>query len=338
MVSVITPEYETHERKGDMLDNFLKALEINGAVPRIKRIILVTGCKQYGVHLGRVKNPMVESDPWLPEPPYPPNFYYRQQRILHAFAAAHALEWVVTYPNDVFGFAQGNFMNLAAAIGLYAAVRRELGGDGGELPFPGSATFYERFESFTDSRLHARFCVWAATAPRAANQAFNVVNGDVETWSDLWPRLAARYGLRVPPDQFARPAPDASDVLLADKPPISLVAEALGLQGRTPQSHVEQTVDLARWSEKPEVRDAWDRLAEREGLEKDAFEKATWAFAGFVLGRNYDSVVSMSKARAAGWTGYQDTWESLERVFDELEKEEILPRAKGKFVSGSFQQ
>lgn len=324
-----------------MLDNFLKALELTGAVSTLKRIVLVTGCKQYGVHLGRVKTPMAESDPWLPEPPYPPNFYYRQQRILHAFAAAHALEWVVTYPNDVVGFAKGNFMNLAASVGLYAAVQRELGGaggGGGELRFPGGATFYERFDSFTDSRLHAQFCVWAATAPRAANQAFNVVNGDVESWSSLWPRLAARYGLRVPPDQFARPAPDASDVPLAESPPISIMAKGLGLEGRTPQSRVEQTVDLTKWSGKPEVRAAWARLAEREGLEKDAFEKATWAFAGFVLGRNYDLVISMSKARAAGWTGYRDTWESFERVFDELEKEKILPKATGKFVGWSLQQ
>ena len=324
-----------------MLDNFLKALEITRAVSTLKRIILVTGCKQYGVHLGRVKNPMVESDPWLPSPPYPPNFYYRQQRILHAFTAAHpALEWVVTYPNDVIGVAAGNFMNLAASVGLYAAGQRELGqeGDGGELRFPGGAAFYERFDSFTDSRLHARFCVWAAGAPQAANQAFNVVNGDVETWSSLWPRLAARYGLTVPPDQFARPAPDASDVPLAENPPIALMAKSLGLQGRTPQSRVEATVDLTRWSQKPEVKAAWARLAEREGLEKDAFEKSTWAFAGFVLGRNYDLVISMSKARAAGWTGYQDTWESFERAFDELEKEKILPKATGKFAGWSLQQ
>ena len=63
-----------------------------------------------------------------------------------------------------------------------------------------------------------------------------------------------------------------------------------------------------------------------------------WAFAGFVLGRNYDLVISMSKARAAGWTGYHDTWESFERVFDELVKERILPKATGRFVGWSLQQ
>jgi hypothetical protein len=62
-------------------------------------------------------------------------------------------------------------------------------------------------------------------------------------------------------------------------------------------------------------------------LQQDAFEKATWDFLGFVLGRNYDLVFSMSKARKAGFTGYVDTWESLEGVFDKLKEEKILPKA-----------
>lgn len=97
-----------------MIENFLSALEITGAAKDLKRIILVTGCKQYGVHLGEVKVPMVESDPWLEGKPWPPNFYYRQQHSLHKFCEKNKhISWVVTYPNDVIGFAKGNFMNLA---------------------------------------------------------------------------------------------------------------------------------------------------------------------------------------------------------------------------------
>jgi hypothetical protein len=51
------------------------------------------------------------------------------------------------------------------------------------------------------------------------------------------------------------------------------------------------------------VREAWERLAVREGLKGDAFDRATWGFVDFVLGRDYDVVVSMSKAREAGWMG-----------------------------------
>jgi hypothetical protein len=45
-----------------------------------------------------------------------------------------------------------------------------------------------------------------------------------------------------------------------------------------------------------------------------------------VLGRNYDIVISMSKARKFGWTGYKDSWEALEETFDELAKEGIMPK------------
>lgn len=47
-----------------MLANFLQALVINESVSKVKRITLVCGAKQYGVHLGQVKGPMEEVDPW----------------------------------------------------------------------------------------------------------------------------------------------------------------------------------------------------------------------------------------------------------------------------------
>lgn len=318
-----------------MLSNFLQALEINGAARKIKRILLVTGCKQYGVHLGQPKNPMLETDPWLTDTSvWPPNFYYRQQDILRDFCQKHhpdKISWTVTYPNDVIGFAKGNYMNLAAGLGIYAAVSKELGLD---LRFPGSETFYSKFDCFTSSRLHAEFCEWAVLEPKAANQAFNIVNGDVQSWQDMWPRLARRFGMAVPPDQFSKTDYKFSD--LADKtslptpPPISVMATELGLEGRTAQaSSLEQRISLAKWSQQDEVKKAWMRLAEREGLQKDALERGTWAFVDFVLGRSYDIVASMSKAREMGWTGYTDTWKSLSDVFGELEAAGVLPKTHG---------
>ncbi|TDZ16204.1 Uncharacterized protein Cob_v010810 [Colletotrichum orbiculare MAFF 240422] len=317
-------EQENWDVNGDMLQNFLAALEKTGAAAKIKRILLVTGAKQYGVHLGVPKNPMEESDPWQRGDPFPPNFYYRQQDILRDFCEEKShVSWTVTYPNDVVGFAKGNFMNLATSVGIYAAVSKELGRD---LEFPGSETFYTRFDSFTSARLHAEFCEWAVKEPKAADQAFNVVNGDVESWQNLWPKVARRFGMRVKQDQFASQSELASVVDLCEKPPLSLVAEQTGLKSKIEPSKLEQRIDLTKWSQQEEVKQAWDRLADREGLEKDAFEKATWAFLGFVLGRNFDLVISMSKAREMGWTGYTDTWLSLSDVFKDLEAEKVLPR------------
>jgi hypothetical protein len=283
-----------------MLENFLKALEITGAVNELKRIILVTGVKQYGVHLGLPKNPMVETDPWLTDSKYPPNFYYRQQNILHKFCETHErISWVVTYPQDVIGFAKGNFMNLASAIAIYAAIAKELNQ---ELVWPGSKTFFTMFNSFTGSKLHAKFCLWAALEPKAANQAFNVVNGDVESYQNLWPQIAERFGIVVKPDQFLH----SSDVVskeISKTPPIAEYERKFGLIGTIQPSKIEGSIDLKKWSEREEVKKAWDSLATRNGLEKDALEKATWTFLQFVLGRNFSMVISMSKARKFGWTG-----------------------------------
>ncbi|KAK3694203.1 hypothetical protein B0T22DRAFT_451911 [Podospora appendiculata] len=317
-------EQENWKVNGDMLESFLQALEITGAVRSIQRFILVTGAKQYGVHLGQPKNPQLESDPWLRDTRWPPNFYYRQQDILKAFCAKHtSVSWVVTYPNDVIGFATGNFMNLVSGLGIYAAVSKEMGQD---LVFPGSETFYTKFDSFTCSKLHAQFCEWAALEPKAANQAFNVVNGDVQSWQDMWPRVARRFGMKVKADQFVGES-ELADRTTLDTPPLSLVANEIGLEGKVLPSRVEQRISLVKWSQADEVKQAWSRLAKREGLQEEAMEKATWAFLDFVLGRSFDIVISMSKSREMGWTGYYDTWQSLSDVFGELEAAKVLPKA-----------
>ena len=310
-----------------MLKNFLDALEITGAARKLKRVILTTGAKQYGVHLGAPKNPMEESDPWIDGTGRPPNFYYYQQNILKEKAKVAPWDWVVTYPNDVIGVAKGNFMNLATSIGLYAAISKELDDT---LIFPGSEKFYTCFDCFTYSRLHASFNLWAALEPTCSNQAFNVVNGDAESWQNLWPKMAHRFGCTIPANQFdIDVGKDAGSVMpLAETPPIAESAAERGLEGKIEQGKVVQRIDLIKWSQRDDVKKAWDKLASKHGLEEDALEKATWGFLGFVLGRDYNLVISMSKARKLGWTGYVDTWESLEECFDELEAEGVLPKTK----------
>ncbi|RTE75592.1 hypothetical protein BHE90_009948 [Fusarium euwallaceae] len=284
------------EEESDMLNAFCKALEITGRASSIKRFVLVTGAKNYGVHLGRVKLPMQETDPWY--------------RILHEFCEKHSIEWNVTYSNEVFGFAKGNFMNFASAIAIYAAVSKELGD---ELVFPGSEEFYTNLTVFTDATLHAQFSRWAVLEPRAANEAFNVVNGDVESWMNLWPRVAKYFGLTVPADQFLRDAPLASERPLAPEPPASVLAKEMGLQDRVPQSYIRQRIDLKK-------------MVDREGLDLSALNKASWAFAGFAWGRNYNVVLNMTKSRKLGWTGYLDSWENLESIFETLQKEKVIPK------------
>ncbi|KAL2105781.1 hypothetical protein VUR80DRAFT_7772 [Thermomyces stellatus] len=305
-------EQENWDVNGDMLQNFLLALEKTGLAGSLKRVVLVTGAKHYGVHLGPPKNPLQETDQRLTQDPFPPNFYYRQQDIVKSFCQKHShVSWVVTYPNDVIGLAKGNFMNLATSVGIYAAVSKELGED---LAFPGSDQFYTMFDSFTDSKLHAEFCEWAALEPRAANEDFNVVNGDVASWQSLWPLLARKFGMKVKPNQFADAQRRSSETKLVEKPPLSIYESELGLEGRIQRGKIQQMADLVQWSKQSNVKQAWERLADREGLEKDALDKATWAFLGMVLGRNYSIVVNMTKARSLGWNSPSDCFFGLLRL------------------------
>lgn len=204
--------------------------------------------------------------------------------------------------------------------------QQELSSD--ELEFPGSEVFYSRFDSMTSSKLHAEFNLWVALEPKCANQAFNVVNGDVESWANLWPKVAAYFGLKVPSRQFERSTPDASELELAGVPLFEDLAAPTAMEGKVRAGKVVQRIDLVRWSHKPEVKEAWARMAKREKLEEDALEKATWVFLGFVLGRDYDLVINMNEARAFGFTGYKCTWDALLETFAALGKEGVLPKSK----------
>ncbi|WP_246208130.1 hypothetical protein [Bradyrhizobium rifense] len=43
--------------------------------------------------------------------------------------------------------------------------------------------------------------VWAAQSPQAANEAFNITNGDVFEWCNAWPALAETLGVETGPDE-----------------------------------------------------------------------------------------------------------------------------------------
>lgn len=215
-------------------------------------------------------------------------------------------------------------MSLTTALGIYATITKEL-----SLPFtfPGSADFYTRFDCFTSARFHAVFCLWASQEQGCSNEAFNVVNGDTQSWQTLWPLLAKRFDLKVPAQQF-KSGQHEKVVPLIERPPVADHAENMGIADRVRRGEVQMSVDLEKWASREDVKAAWERVAKREGLQEDALQKATWFFLNFVLGRNYDVVISMNKARRHGFTGYVDSWESLSESLDGLVEAKILPAFK----------
>ena len=89
-------------------------------------------------------------------------------------------------------------MNLIPALGVHAALMRE---KGTALPYPGGGP---RVSQAVDADLLARAIAWAGDAPAARNEVFNVTNGDVFVWENVWPAIADACGMRAaPPAPFS---------------------------------------------------------------------------------------------------------------------------------------
>jgi nucleoside-diphosphate-sugar epimerase len=168
----------------DMLVNSVKA--IARASRHLKRVVLVTGTKYYGVHLGPLKTPMRETDPRH----MPPNYYFDQIDWLCAYQRGKEWDWVELRPQTLCGFSPGTAMSILPALAVYAAMSKELG-----LPlrFPGRPGAYDTIYQVTESAHFARAALWAASEPRCANEAFNITNGDYFRWRNLWPKIAAVF-------------------------------------------------------------------------------------------------------------------------------------------------
>lgn len=172
----------------DMLVNAVTAI---ARVSRaLKRVVLVTGTKYYGTHLGPFKTPARESDPRH----MPPDYYFDQIDWLAGFQKGKAWDWVELRPQTLCGFAPGTPMSILPAIAVYAAVSKELG-----LPlrFPGKPGAYNSLYQVTESTHFANATYWAATEPRCGLEAFNITNGDYFRWKNLWPRLAEVFDMPV---------------------------------------------------------------------------------------------------------------------------------------------
>lgn len=158
---------------------------------------------------------------------------------------------------------------------------------GAPFTFPGSPEQFGGVTDLTDARLLARHAVWSATEPAARNQAYNTVNGDVFRWRQMWSRVAEGLGVE--------PAPYSGT---ADP-----------LEGR--MDHADEV---------------WARLVKEHDL---AAHKATdlvsWWHTDADLGREMETFADMSKSRAAGFLGFQDSAQSFLDLFHTLRSQRIIP-------------
>jgi nucleoside-diphosphate-sugar epimerase len=187
-----------------MLVNSVSAVDRASAA--LERVVLVTGTKYYGVHLGPYRTPAREDDPRHEGP----NYYFDQIDWLTGYQRGRRWTWTELRPQTLCGFAPGTPMSIVPVIAVYAAICKALGRP---LAFPGTA--WRSLYQVTESAHFAAAALWAATEPRCANQAYNITNGDYFRWCNVWPRIAGVFDMPV-----AEPQVVSLAGTLADKAPL----------------------------------------------------------------------------------------------------------------------
>jgi nucleoside-diphosphate-sugar epimerase len=170
-----------------LLSNFLDALSLAGIKPR--RFCLQTGAKNYGVHLGRVRVPALESDPRVT---LEPNFYYPQEDKLWEWCREHKVHWNVIRPSWIIGAVNNAQMTALYPFAIYAAVaaQRRI-----PLVFPSTWSSWHEEAHHATARLTGYLTEWAVLEDKCKNQAFNAQDTSPLTWDRLWEELVRWFGV-----------------------------------------------------------------------------------------------------------------------------------------------
>ena len=271
-------QIETNDR---MFRNLFDPLQRHAK--NLRHVTLLQGTKAYGVHVRPLAVPARENRSEMHEQP---NFYWNQENHLRALQRGKDWTWSILRPVLIVGYSTGSAMNVIPALGVYAALRREAGLD---LPFPGGAP---RVAQAIDADLLARVIAWAGEAASARNEIFNITNGDVFVWENIWPAIA----------------------------------RALGMQ---PGEHVPLSLDRDIRPREAEWQTIRARYGLRSGNLRD-FVGLSFEYADYTMGfgRNEPgppAIVSTIKLMQAGFTEVIDTEAMFCKFFAEFQAAKLLP-------------
>jgi len=259
-----------------MLANTVETVERSSR--GLEHVLIMQGTKYYGSHLGPFKTPAKEDDPRHA----PPNFYYDLQDYVSKRSAGKSWSWSAPRPHAVIGFAVGNPMNLSTVIAVYATLCKDLGLP---LAFPGTDASYNALYQCSDAQLLARSMVWMATTPECANQAFNIINGDLIRWKNVWPAFARFFDMEAAP-----PCAMNLATSMADKGPLWKKL-------------------VARHGLKPYAYD----------------EIVSWPYGDIVFSTGHDIISDTGKARRFGFHDVIGTEELFLQVFESYRKNRVIP-------------
>ncbi|RMZ37398.1 sirQ protein [Aspergillus flavus] len=266
---------------------------ISGIAPNLESVILQTGGKGYGLEFSnelKISPPLHESMPRIPEPWRSKVFYYEQYDTLSELSKGKKWSFSEIRPDGIIGFVPGtNVMNLAQGIALYLTLYREVHGQGAEVPFLGMLHGYRSTHSDTFQDILSKMEIYAAlNRDKCPNgSAYNVANGDVVSWEQVWPDICSHFGL----------------------------------VGTGPQGDQKKIEDFVR-----ENRGAWTGLVEKHGLRKGSLEAQNWPFIHFMLVEfDFDREYTLDAARSIGFTERIDTVQGYRVAFDRMAAARIIP-------------
>ena len=272
-------QIRTNER---MLKNLFDPLE--RAAKGLRHVALLQGTKAYGVHVRPLSVPARENRSEMHEQP---NFYWNQERYIRQSQAGKRWAWSILRPVLIVGASVGSAMNVIPALGAYAALMRRAGKT--RLDYPGGVG---RVAQAVDADLLARAVAWSGDSDKARNEIFNVANGDVFVWPNVWPAIADALGFEP-----------------GEHLPLSLDREI------RPQE--------AAWAE---IRAAHGlksgTLKEFVGL---SFEYADYTMGFGRTQPGPPAIVSTVKLMQAGFADVMDTEAMFAKAFAEMQAMKLLP-------------
>lgn len=248
------------------------------ALPSLQHVQLIHGLKWYGSTQGPFPVPARESDP----PPPVPHFYYDQRALVAQRSQGRGWHWSTLRPHCVSGVALGSPSNLMLGMGVYAALRKA---QGLPLAFPASAAAFDARLTYTGADLLARAMRWAATDPSARDQDFNVANGDVFSWRQVWPAFAQAFGMEP-----AQPRPCR---LSEEMPALAACWKSLAQQQGLVQDDLAALVD--------------------------------WHFMDATLALAWDQTLALDKLRGHGFAEAVDTPAMILDILARYRQQRILP-------------
>ncbi|PSN61180.1 NAD(P)-binding protein [Corynespora cassiicola Philippines] len=281
--------------------NFLDSLHMAGIRP--KRILLQTGGKNYGVHIGRVRTPLVESDP---QPQHlEPNFYYRQEELLFAYCSAHEETcWNIVMPAAIIGATEHPSMNTFVSYSVYAAVKAYKG----EMLEYGAGMESWQFEALhASARLTGYLSEWAVLEDKCRNERFNAGDGGMLSFDRFYEELARWYGV----EGVRRPEVDEGKLKV-----LEMKGGEEAPLGYGPPLSIKQSFRFVDWAKNEKNQKVWKELMEKSDgqLKKNVFEGS---LDEFIMG-DFNNLpfgsLSMSKARILGFCGIFEMYQDMAKL------------------------